>query len=66
MNVKATNKAQEIAIEYLQIVPAEILAMVARGEVDLNNCARLELSYRGLDENGKWVGFDEAEKRLCR
>jgi len=50
------------ALEHLQTIPAEILAAVARGEIDLNKVARTELALRGLDWSAKWVGFPEAER----
>ncbi len=47
---------------FLQIANAEILAAVARGELDLNACARHELAARGLDRSCKWVGFVKAKQ----
>ena len=47
-------------IGFIQIADTKVLAAVARGEVDLNRIAREELASRGLDLNGKWVGFDAA------
>jgi hypothetical protein len=47
---------------FIQIANSEILAAVARGELDLNAVARQELAARGLDKNGKWIGFDAARK----
>lgn len=52
----------QVALEYLQIIPSDILAQVCRGELNLNELAKLELSYRGQDTNGKWVGFNQAAK----
>jgi len=46
----------------LQVIHADILASAARGELDLNALARRELASRGLDQNGQWVGFREAER----
>ena len=51
--------AQQIA-EYLQTIPAALLAAVAQGRVDMNKLAADELASRGLNEQGKWVGFDTA------
>ena len=45
----------------IQILEAKTLAKVARGEIDLNQIAILELTNRGLDENGKWVGFQKSK-----
>lgn len=44
----------------LQTSSTKLLLMAARGEIDLNLLARLELANRGLDADGKWVGFDKA------
>jgi len=52
-------------LESLQTMPTDILAAVARGEVNLNRVAKDELAARGLNDRGKWVGFDEA-KRLSK
>ena len=43
-----------------QVMPTKLLEAAARGEVDLNAYAKLELANRGLYENGHWVGFDKA------
>lgn len=49
-------------IGFIQIAPAEVLAAVARGEIDLNRIAREELANRGLCLRGEWVGFDKARQ----
>ena len=46
----------------LQTHPTATLAESARGERDLNQHAKVELANRGLDKNGKWVGFEAAAK----
>jgi hypothetical protein len=45
----------------LQIASVMVLTMAARGDIDLNLLARMELAARGLDADGKWVGFDTAK-----
>lgn len=45
---------------FIQTAAAKVLAAAARGELDLNRLAREELSNRGLDLNGTWVGFEQA------
>jgi hypothetical protein len=45
---------------FMQLADARILAVVARGELDLNAVARRELANRGLDHRGTWVGFAKA------
>jgi hypothetical protein len=47
---------------FMQLADAKILAAVARGELDLNAVARRELANRGLDHDGKWVGFEKAAR----
>lgn len=44
----------------LQSAHVKLLAAAARGEVDLNALARAELTARGLDADGNWVGFARA------
>lgn len=41
----------------LQLLPNDVLAAVARGELDLNLFAVKELSSRGYNDRGEWVGF---------
>ena len=36
----------------------QLLTRVANGEVDCQALAKLELANRGLDLNGKWVGYN--------
>jgi hypothetical protein len=47
---------------FIQIVSVAILTAAARDELDLNDLARRELANRGLDHNGQWVGFDNAQR----
>ena len=35
----------------------KLLSAAAKGEIDLNQLAQFELANRGLDLDGKWVGF---------
>lgn len=49
-------------IGFIQTAAASVLAAVARGEIDLNRIAKEELSNRGLDVNGAWVGFAKAKE----
>ncbi len=42
----------------------ELLSKIAKGEIDANQIARQELANRGLNTDGKWVGFVEAKKQL--
>ena len=45
---------------FIQLADTKVLAAVARGELDLNAVARRELANRGLNQQGKWVGFEQA------
>ncbi len=49
-------------VGFIQIAAANVLAAVARGEIDLNLIAREELASRGLGLNGEWVGFQKARE----
>jgi hypothetical protein len=56
----ATTITASRAAEYLQTIPAALLAAVVRGEIDLNLVASEQLAARGLDASGAWVGFPAA------
>lgn len=47
---------------FMQTASITILTAAARGELDLNDLARRELAHRGLDRDGKWIGFDKARE----
>lgn len=44
----------------LQGANTEILVAAAKGTIDLQQMAREELASRGLDLDGRWVGFPQA------
>ena len=44
---------------FIQLALNKVLVAVVNGELDLNYLARKELSSRGLDKQGQWVGFDK-------
>ena len=46
--------------DHLQTIPDAALAAAVRGEVDALALIRRELAQRGLDHNGKWIGFPAA------
>lgn len=50
------------ALEYLQTLPTKLLVAAIRGDIDLNAIARRELASRGLDRDGRWVGFEKARE----
>ena len=47
---------------FIQTAATRLLAAAARGELDLNQLARVELASRGLDRDGVWVGFKRARE----
>lgn len=49
-------------VGFIQTALTKVLAAAVRGELDLNHLAREELAARGLDQNGVWVGFEQATK----
>lgn len=51
-------------VGFIQTALTKVLAAVARGEIDLNQIAREELASRGLNDQGRWVGFDQARSAL--
>lgn len=46
--------------EHLQPLPIELLIALAKGELDVQAIAARELAGRGLDKDGRWVGFAKA------
>lgn len=42
------------------------LARVARGELDLNQMALVQLAQRGQDSTGQWVGFEKAHQAMMK
>lgn len=48
------------ATEYLQTLPTDLLGAMARGEIDAQAVATRLMAERGLDQQGKWVGFVQA------
>lgn len=47
-------------LEHLQPLPTELLKTMAKGEVDVQVVAAKLMAERGLDREGKWVGFESA------
>ena len=47
-------------LEHLQPLPTELLKAMAKGEIDAQLAAARLMADRGLDQNGKWVGFEAA------
>lgn len=49
-------------IEHMQPLPTELLLAMALGEVDMQAVAARAMTERGLDKQGRWVGFERAAK----
>ncbi len=49
---------------FLALAGTDVLAAVARGEIDLNRLAREVLVNRGMNAHGVWVGFERAREEL--
>lgn len=47
---------------HFQTMHPKVLAAAAAGKVDLNALAKQQAMNRGIDLDGKWVGFDRAEQ----
>ena len=52
------------AAHFMQTASSRVLAAAAAGGLDLNRLARQTLAARGLDFDGRWVGFEAAERLL--
>ena len=48
------------AAEYLQTLPTDLLRALACGEIDAREVAAKLMADRGLNQEGKWVGFVQA------
>lgn len=47
--------------EYLfSLTHSKLLCKIATGEINAKHLARKQLADRGLDLEGKWIGFDAA------
>ena len=64
--IKKTRQIEYDADEFghIQCMDTATLCKVARGEVDLNQIAINHLAQRGIDENGRWIGFEKSKERL--
>ncbi len=49
-------------LSVMQLLDTAVLSTVAKGRLDLNRLAMETLADRGLDRDGKWIGFGEARK----
>jgi len=54
-------KSDELNPQFLfQLIHTELLVRCAGGDFDLLQMAKDELALRGLDFNGKWIGFKKS------
>ena len=44
------------------LTATQLLTEALNGEYDMHYLLRRELANRGLDRQGKWIGFDKAKK----
>ena len=58
------NDMNDEKLGFLALAGTEVLAAVARGEIDLNRLAREVLENRGMNAHGVWVGFARAREEL--
>jgi len=50
-------------VDFIHNVPISVLVAVLRGHVDLNRLAAEELTNRGYNRDGVWVGFMAAREQ---
>ena len=50
--------------EQLQVFDTRFLLAIHHGDVDVVHLVRRELASRGMDGNGRWIGFAEAGQAL--
>ncbi|MBK1439789.1 hypothetical protein JHJ32_07330 [Parapedobacter sp. ISTM3] len=63
---KGIIRDEENPIFLFSITPTKLLVKLLSGKFDLKSMARMELRNRGLDDKGKWVGFDLAGHKPAR
>ncbi len=61
-SANGTIKDDENPAFMFQGVWTSLLVQIGKGEISAQFLAAQELANRGLDKDGKWVGFAEAEK----
>ncbi|HCY75957.1 MAG TPA: hypothetical protein DHV28_08540 [Ignavibacteriales bacterium] len=55
---KPKSDSDELNPSYLfQGIATDLLVAILKGQIDPVELAKKELKNRGLDEDGKWVGF---------
>lgn len=68
MKVTENNALQdELNPDFLfSLTFTELLSKVAKGEINAQQLAKQELANRGLDTDGKWIGFKKAASESSR
>ena len=46
----------------LNTIASELLIKIAKGEIDIQELVRKQLSDRGIDDQRNWIGPDKARK----
>lgn len=54
----------EEVLGYLQLIPTAALAAIVTGRLDARALAAQTIACRGLDESGKWIGFEASAERM--
>jgi hypothetical protein len=56
-------RSDELDPRYIfNMTATQLLTEALNGEVDIEYMVRRELANRGLDKEGKWVGFQQARE----
>ena len=55
------DQAATYAAEEIQTWDSAVLMAIVQGKIDIKAIARKELSQRGIDKDGIWVGFQRAK-----
>ena len=64
MSANITQDIERDLGEHFQILDTRFLVAIHHGDVDAVKLAREELMNRGLNGDGRWVGFAEAGEML--
>jgi len=56
--------AEEDDCGFFLLASSSILSRVIKGEIDLSLWAKFVMADRGLNADGKWIGFDNAKKSI--
>jgi hypothetical protein len=64
MSERITQGIDRDLAEQLQVFDTRFLLAIHHGDVDMVHLVRRELASRGMDGNGRWVGFAEAGQAL--